>query len=126
MRQPRVKATVARTEQQRSRAPTEQTPISQTRPRVDGDPVLTGGIPTLPFASGQDRSPAAHSPRPNHSYPKTLSTAAAIRPSFGIAAVSRFFAYGSGTSAIPTRSTGASRSSKHAFEIRAAISAVTP
>ena len=57
---------------------------------------------------------------------RTLEAAAKIRSSFGIAAVSRFFAYGSGTSAIPTRSTGASRSSKQAFEIRAASSAVTP
>ena len=60
------------------------------------------------------------------SQPSTLRTAAPMRSSLGIAAVSRFFAYGSGTSAMPTRSTGASRSSKQALEIRAASSAVTP
>ncbi len=59
-------------------------------------------------------------------YASTDLTAAAIRSSLGIAASSRFLAYGSGTSAMPTRSTGASRSSKQALETRAAISAVTP
>jgi nucleotide-binding universal stress UspA family protein len=62
----------------------------------------------------------------SQTWSSVASTARAMRSSLGSAAASRFFAYGSGTSAMPTRSTGASRSSKHAFWMRAASSAVTP
>lgn len=93
---------------------------------VGNDVWVVAGDGTLTVV-GERKPGIAHRPcaYPD-TYPSTLKTAAAMRSSFGIAAVSRFFAYGSGTSAIPTRSTGASRSSKHALEMRAAISAVTP
>ena len=74
--------------------------------------------------------PTAPSP-PANSYLRgpmssVASAAARTLSSPGSVAFSRFFAYGIGTSAMPTRSTGASRSSKHACCTRAAISAVTP
>src|SRR5574341_442482 len=53
-------------------------------------------------------------------------TAAAIRPASGTVAASKGRAYGSGTSRLVTRSTGASKSSKALAEIVAAISAATP
>ena len=95
-------------------------------PRATVAPSSTSQVRIVPSSIESERRGIVISGIPYFFRFRDASTAPAIRSSFGIAASSRFFAYGSGTSAMPTRSTGASRSSKQACWMRAASSAVTP
>ena len=84
---------------------------------------IGGVVPVVLCGTTLDRGHAQARPGLRSS---TSSAAAWILASCGRAACSRFLAYGRGTSAIPTRPTGASRSLKQALCMRAASSALTP